>query len=149
MKCETVAVVFTESSCHVKCRKHHFFALTGRASSNCPFPQKGMGCPHHVAAARASQMQFHRCNAMFLLGFLGLPLASALAQLLLGFDRWGGGGGGGVVVVLLRAAQRGAEQQVADPGLDEGEGGAVGVPGGHHHLEEERERGLEKFRLRS
>lgn len=39
------------------------------------------------------------------------------------------------MVVFLRDAQRGAEQQVADPGLDEGEGGAVRVSGGHKHLE--------------
>ena len=39
------------------------------------------------------------------------------------------------MVVFLRAGQRGAEQQVADPGLDEGKGGAVGVSGGHKHLE--------------
>ena len=40
-------------------------------------------------------------------------------------------------MVFLRATQRGAEQQVADPGLDEGEGGAMRVSGGHHHLEED------------
>lgn len=42
-----------------------------------------------------------------------------------------------MVVVLLGAPQGGAEQQVAHPGLNEGEGGAVGVSGGHHHLEAE------------
>lgn len=40
-----------------------------------------------------------------------------------------------MVVVFLRDAQWGAEQQMANPGLDEGEGGAVRVSGGHHHLE--------------
>lgn len=38
------------------------------------------------------------------------------------------------MVVFLRSTQRGAEQQVANPGLDEGEGGAVRVSGSHHHL---------------
>lgn len=39
-----------------------------------------------------------------------------------------------VVVVVLGSAQSGAEQQEANPGLDEGEGGAVGVTSRHHHL---------------
>lgn len=38
------------------------------------------------------------------------------------------------MVVLLTTSQRRAEQQVADPGLNESKGGAVRVPGGHHHL---------------
>lgn len=39
-----------------------------------------------------------------------------------------------MMVVLLTTSQRRAEQQVADPGLNESKGGAVRVPGGHHHL---------------
>lgn len=84
-----------------------------------------------------------------LLGFLDLPLASTFTQLLLGFERWGGsgGGGGGVMVVLVRRAQRGTEQQVANPGLDEGEGGEVRVPGGHHHLRGQEDRDVAPRRI--
>lgn len=39
-----------------------------------------------------------------------------------------------MVVVVLRSAHRGAEQQEANPRLDEGEGGAVRVTSSHHHL---------------
>lgn len=42
-----------------------------------------------------------------------------------------------MMVVFLRSAERGAEQQVANPGLNEGEGGAVRVSGGHHHLKKD------------
>lgn len=68
-----------------------------------------------------------------LLGLLGLPLASALVQLLLGF---GGRRGGGVVVVVgvLGACERRAEQEVTYPGFHQGEGRAVGVTGRHGHL---------------
>lgn len=38
-----------------------------------------------------------------------------------------------VVVVVLRA-QRGAEQQMANPGLNEGKRGAVRVSGSHPNL---------------
>lgn len=38
------------------------------------------------------------------------------------------------VVVFIRPAQRGAKQQVADPGFNEGKGRAVRVSSGHHHL---------------
>jgi len=73
-----------------------------------------------------------------LLRLLGLPLAGAVAELLLALGGGGGGGGGSacapVVVVRGAATQRGAEERVAEPGLDEGEGGAVGVAGGHRHL---------------
>lgn len=48
LKCPGWAVVFTESLCCGKCRKHHF-ALIERVSfgktSNCLFPWKGMGSP--------------------------------------------------------------------------------------------------------
>lgn len=43
-----------------------------------------------------------------------------------------------MVVVVLASARRGAEQQEANPGLDEGEGGAVRVTGGHHHLRSDK-----------
>lgn len=43
-----------------------------------------------------------------------------------------------MVVVILRSAHRGAEQQEANPGLDEGEGGAVRVTSSHHHLRRDR-----------
>lgn len=49
-----------------------------------------------------------------------------------------------MVVVFLRSTQRGAEQQVANPGLNEGEGRAVRMTGGHHHLREEGV-GYERF----
>lgn len=75
-----------------------------------------------------------------LLGFLGLPLAGAFTQLLLALERRSRGGcSRRVMVVLLAAAQRRAEQQVTNPGLNEGEGGAVRVSGGHHHLEGQRD----------
>lgn len=70
-----------------------------------------------------------------LLRFLDLPLAGAFAQLLFAFERRGRcGAGGSVMVVLLAAAEGRAEQQVTNPGLDEGEGGTVRVSGRHHHL---------------
>lgn len=50
------------------------------------------------------------------------------------------------MVVFLRSTQRGAEKQVANPGLDEGEGGAVRVSGSHHHL---KERGVSQRRSES
>lgn len=40
-------------------------------------------------------------------------------------------------MVFLRSSHWGAEEHVANPGLDEGEGGAVRVSGRHHHLNEE------------
>lgn len=40
-----------------------------------------------------------------------------------------------MVVIVLRGAQRGAEQEVANPGLDEGEGGAVRVTSSHEDLQ--------------
>lgn len=40
-------------------------------------------------------------------------------------------------MVFLRSTQRGAEQQVANPGFNEGEGGAVRVSSGHRHLKQE------------
>lgn len=43
-----------------------------------------------------------------------------------------------MVVVVLRSAHRGAEEQEANPGLDEGEGGAVRVTSSHHHLRRDR-----------
>lgn len=39
------------------------------------------------------------------------------------------------MVVFLATAQRRAEEQMANPGLNEAEGGAVRVAGRHHHLE--------------
>lgn len=68
------------------------------------------------------------------LSFLGLPLADALIQLLLALERRRRGSGRRMMVVLFSAAERRAKQQVTDPGLNEGEGGAVGVSGRHHHL---------------
>lgn len=46
-----------------------------------------------------------------------------------------------MVVVLLTTSQRGAKQQMANPGLDEGEGGAVRVAGSHPDLEGKQEIG--------
>lgn len=40
-------------------------------------------------------------------------------------------------MVFLRSTQRRAEQQVANPGLNESERGAVRVSGGHHNLRED------------
>lgn len=76
-----------------------------------------------------------RTDAGNLLRFLHFPFARAFAQLLLGLQ-WGGGGHSRsvVVVAVLRSAQRGAEQQETDPGLHKGEGGAMRVTSGHHHL---------------
>lgn len=61
-----------------------------------------------------------------------------------------------MMVVLLTTAQWRSKQQVANPRLDEGEGGAVRVPGGHHHLEEQRQleetgfvcKGLQSFMVK-
>lgn len=39
-----------------------------------------------------------------------------------------------MLVLFLRSAQRGTEQQMANPGLDEGEGGAMRVSCCQHHL---------------
>lgn len=41
------------------------------------------------------------------------------------------------MVVLLTNTQSRTEQHMADPGLNESKGGAVRVPGSHHHLEGE------------
>ncbi len=132
--------VFTESFVLCECRKHHF-ALIERVSfgktSNCPFPWKRTGSPFMWRPWWGRVRCSFTKTWQVLLGFLDLSLAGAFTQVLLGFERWRWSSGGSMMVVFLRSTQRGSEQQVASPGLNEGKGGAVRVSGGHHHLQED------------
>lgn len=126
-------VVFTESSYCGKCKTHHFALIQRVLFLKLPMFLERNGKPHHVEATTVESHTW--TDRSVLLGFLHFPLAGAFAQLLLGFQRWSWGGGGRMtVVVFIRPAQRGAKQQVADPGFNEGEGRAVRVSSGHHHL---------------
>lgn len=133
-RCKVLLVAFTESLCCGKCRKRHF-ALIERVSfvetANCLYSWRGTGGPITTVMVESHM----RVLGRFLLGLLHLLPARAFAVLLLGLERRGRGSGGSVVVVLLGSTQRGAEQQVADPGFNEGEGRAVGVSSSHQHLE--------------
>lgn len=115
-----------------------------------PFSQEKNGkSPHGGHDGEESDADSQEQRGI-LLGFLDLPLASAFAQLLLGFERGSWGSSGRMMVVFLRSTQRGAKQWVANPGFNEGEGGAVRVSSSHHHLEDQdvrqrRSRGVVAF----
>lgn len=98
------------------------------------FPRKEWEVPSCGSHEGESDAGSSQCG--FLLGLLGLPLASPVAQLLLGFEGWSRSRSV-VVVILLTATQGGAEEQMANPGFNEGEGGAVRVTGSRHHLEDQ------------
>lgn len=109
----------------------------GKTNQTAPFPGKEWEVPSrggHDGGESDADSQEQRG---ILLSFLDLPLASAFAQFLLGFERGSWSSSGRMMVVFHRYAQRGAKQQVANPGLNEGEGGAMRVSSSHHHLEEE------------
>lgn len=119
--------------------------LINHQHQTAPFPVEDRevpSCGGHEGESDAASLVQHGV----LLGFLDLPLASAFAQLLLGFQRGGwSSSGGSVMVVLLRDTQRRSEQQVANPGLHKGEGGAMRVSGGHHHLRGRGDREEKRF----